>query len=186
MKGATVRTASNFALYKSPKLYRHAVFLALAAIAMLNPHPSFATDGISECRVRVFTSDPDPKGTNVRSGPGSKFSALAVITDNDSEIEVVGANGQWLRVKEVKGVDGTVYFSGDGWMYAPLTGVRPRRKTGLLANPVKPGQVIGNLEADEQLRVQSCKGQWIQVQKNNLKGWMEPGSYCGNPVTTCV
>ena len=169
-----------------PRSYRHVLLHVLMAIAMLNVHNSFAADAISECRVRVFTADPDPKGTNVRSGPGSKFSALAVITDNDSEIEVVGASGQWLRVKEVKGVDGKVYFSGDGWMYAPLTAVRPRRRTGLLANPVKPGQVIGNLGQDEQLRVQSCKGLWIQIQKNNLNGWMEPGSHCGNPVTTCV
>lgn len=145
-----------------------------------------AADAIIACDIRVFPIDPDPKGTNVRSGPTADSRVAGVIASQDSELDVTGSSGKWLRISHAEGVDGTSFFSGEGWVFAGLMGVNSRSATKLHASPDPASPVVGSMAADEQGVVQACKGNWVQVQSKKIKGWMAPGTHCGNPVTTCV
>ncbi|MFZ6658999.1 hypothetical protein [Undibacterium sp. TJN19] len=164
---------------------KHSVCCLLMANAALMTANVDAAPETVACKLKVFPMDPDPKGSNIRNGPGSENKVLTVIKDSDSEIEVIGSAGKWLQVRQVTGVNGTVYFKGEGWMYAPLTGINAKAKTGLHASADKQSAIAGQIPADAGATVQSCSGEWLEIQYKNLKAWMPPHSYCGNPVTTC-
>ncbi len=86
-----------------------------------------------------------------------------------------------------RGPDGTVYFKSEGWVFAPLTAVRAIKAQGLSAGPAKSdGAAAGKIAADEEGKVQSCEGEWLQVRVKNTTGWLAPGNHCANPVTGCV
>jgi SH3-like domain-containing protein len=61
-----------------------------------------------------------------------------------------------------------------------------RTATKLHASPDASSPVVGTMSTEDIGNVQACRGQWLQVQTKKAKGWMAPGSHCGNPVTTCV
>ncbi|MFZ6710119.1 SH3 domain-containing protein [Undibacterium sp. TC9W] len=140
---------------------------------------------VTACKLKVFSIDPDTKGNNIRSGPGSEHKVIATIKDSDSQMEITGSAGKWLRVRQVSGVASEVYFKGEGWVYAPLTGINAKASVSLRASPMAQSAMTGKIPAEAGASVQSCHGEWLEIQYQSAKGWMPPGSYCGNPVTTC-
>ena len=158
----------------------------LAILALSLSASACAADAVTACDLKVFPIDPDPKGTNVRSGPGSDKPVAGVIPAGDSELVVTGSQGQWLRISHAESVDGTSLFDGVGWVFASLTGVTARSATKLHATPDPASPVVGSMKMEESATVQACSGKWLQVQTRKAKGWMAPDTHCGNPVTTCV
>lgn len=157
-----------------------------AILALSLSATASAADAVTPCDLKVFPTDPDPTGTNVRSAPGSDAKVLGAIASEDSELIVTGSLGKWLRISHAQGVDGTTFFDGEGWVFANLTGVMARTATKLHASPDASSPVVGTMGTEDIGNVQTCRGQWLQVQTKKAKGWMAPGSHCGNPVTTCV
>ncbi len=90
---------------------------------------------------------------------------------------------RWFSIHS--GMNGEVYFKGEGWVFAALTGINARASVSLRASPAAQSAITGKLPADAGASVQSCHGEWLEIQYKNMRGWMQPGSYCGNPVTNC-
>jgi SH3-like domain-containing protein len=176
--------------FHSPSKRAGAMALAaLGALAAGGFPPSAiaqAAPQVQACRVNVYASDPDTKGLNVRKGPGPEHAVLASISDSDARFDVTGASGKWLRIRQAAGPDGTVYFRGEGWVFASLTAVRAIKAQGLNAGPGKGSATAGRIAADEEGKVQSCEGEWLQVRVKNTTGWLAPGNHCANPVSGCV
>jgi SH3-like domain-containing protein len=122
---------------------------------------------------------------NVRTGPGKEFKAMTALKDETAGVLVTGVSGLWLRISGADNVEGKTLFGGTGWVYGPLIGISARNKTRLLAEPRRGGALVGTIPADEGGVVTSCRGEWVQIEYKKIKGWIEPGSYCGSPVTTC-
>lgn len=101
-------------------------------------------------------------------------------------LDVTGSFGKWLRVERVRGVDGTAQFEGEAWVFGPLTGVRANRTLDLLAAPQQTSPVVARMPAEQTGVVQACDAMWVRVRHGKADGWMAPGAYCGNAVTTCV
>jgi len=154
-----------------------AVLGVLATAGSLQSTAAQTAPPVQACHVNVYAKDPDPKGLNVRRGPGSEQAVAAVITDSDARFEVTGASGKWLRIRQAAGPDGTVYFKGEGWVFASLTGVRAIKAQSL---------ATGKIAADEEATVQGCEGERVQIQVKKNTGWLAAGNYCANPVTGCV
>lgn len=169
-----------------PHAVQFSLSLIAAAILLFPVASATASDSVVACDFNVFPIDRDPKGTNVRSGPGPEYRVIATISDQDSEIAVTGIYGKWLRVRHAESVEGKVFLDGEGWLFATLTGVMARRAIKLHETPDANSAVVGTMLADNQGTVLSCAGQWVQVQAGKIKGWMAPQTHCGNPVTTCV
>ncbi len=157
----------------------------LLMIGALYSNVAHAESEVTACKLKVFSIDPDTRGSNIRSGPGSEHKVLTTIKDSDSQMEITGSAGKWLRVRQVSGLSGEVYFKGEGWVFAPLTGINARTNVSLRASPTAQSAMTGKIPAEAGASVQSCNGEWLEIQYKNTKGWMSPGSYCGNPVTTC-
>ena len=138
------------------------------------------------CAATVYVNDPDPKGTNIRSAPTSKSNIVSTITDSDSELDITGSSGDWLRVRQIRSADGTATYKGEGWVFASLVAVRARGRAVLHATPETSGTVVVKLRDEEQLSVVSCRGDWLRVRYKTQTGWIAKNERCGNPVTTCV
>ena len=141
---------------------------------------------VRRCRLAVFVNDPDPAGLNLRSAAGTESRVVATIVDRDAMLDVTGSFGKWLRVERVRGVDGTVQFEGEAWVFGPLTGVRANRTLHLLDAPQQTSPVVARMPAEQTGVVQACDAMWVRVRHGKAGGWMAPGAYCGNSVTTCV
>ena len=141
---------------------------------------------IAPCSATAYSNDPDPKGTHVRSRADSKSAIVATITDSDSQMDITGSSGDWLRVKNVHSVDGTVLLKGDGWIFATLTAVRAKGAATLRTTPYRSSAIAGKLRDDDQLTIVGCQGEWLRVKHKAITGWIEKSSRCSNPVTTCT
>ena len=158
-----------------------------AMSAELSPIPS----GAVACEGSVYTVDPDPKGTNVRSAPQKKSPVLIVIP-NDPEatvVELSASSEDWVLIHSAQGIASGFRFQGEGWVHAPLLAVRAVHRTGrkvpLYSKPDTGSSVIEIYAGETEARLAGCMGRWMQVRIGKQKGWLAPGDYCGNPVTTC-
>ena len=161
--------------------------MAGAMSAELSSVPS----GAVACEASVYTADPDPKGTNVRFAP-QKNSPVLIVIPNDPEATVVELSASfedWVLIHPAEGVASEFRFQGEGWVYAPLLALRAVHRTGrkvpLYSKPDTGSSVIKIYDGETEARLAGCRGRWMQVRIGKQKGWLAPGDYCGNPVTTC-
>ncbi|MEO7359263.1 MAG: SH3 domain-containing protein [Gemmatimonadaceae bacterium] len=147
--------------------------------------PLHAQMPVVTCRATAYTNDPDTKGLNIRSAADAKSRVVATISDSDSQLDIVASSGDWMRVRTVRSVDGTVAFKGDGWVFASLLAVRARGVALLRTNPERTAPIKARLRDEDLLTLRACRGEWLQVKHQAALGWVEKSERCGNPVTTC-
>jgi uncharacterized protein YraI len=153
--------------------------------------------GVVPCNVEAYVNDPDPRGLNVRSGPGNTYGVVGNLPNQNVEgvvVHVNGSKGEWLRIDratEVGGDEDRVLFAGEGWVYGPLLGVDGvgwlEGGTPLYREPEKRGRVVTKIPADGEgpTTIRGCRGGWVYVEHRKLKGWAAPGTLCSNPLTNC-
>jgi SH3-like domain-containing protein len=148
------------------------------------------------CRVEAYVIDPDPKGLNVRFGPGTEFGVKTrLLAQNETMVSIKGASGSWLMIDEafeVEAVEESKGLQGKGWVYASMLALTTRY-VGLKKEPAVPlfqepnhnSPVVLRLPRDLEVKIVGCRGDWVQVQYKTYKGWLDAESQCGNPVTNC-
>ncbi|MGA2937880.1 MAG: SH3 domain-containing protein [Syntrophobacteraceae bacterium] len=168
-----------------------ALLVVYPVVGAISAELSSIPSGAVTCEGSVYTVDPDPKGTNVRSAPHKKSPVVIVIPD-DSEATVVALSASfedWVLIHSAQGVTSGFEFRRVGWVHAPLLAVRAVHATGrkvpLYSKPDTGSSVIKMVAGETEARLAGCMGAWMQVKIGKQKGWLAPGDYCGNPVTTC-
>lgn len=159
--------------------------MAVCGAITSSPALSAQQPVVVACNTTVYPNDPDPKGTNIRKDANGKSAAITMIADSDSQVDVTGSSGEWLRIRQVRSVDGTVTFKGEGWVHAPLMAVRTKGVTTLRAAAESASAARGTVADDEQVSILGCRGEWLRVRHKLITGWILKASQCGNPVTTC-
>jgi SH3-like domain-containing protein len=149
-------------------------------------------DWAVSCVGQVYIADSDPRGTNVRSAPDMSSPVLSVIP-NDPESTVVDLSGSfrdWMFIHSARAVTSEFWFKGKGWIHGSLLAVRAVRRSGrevpLYSKPYLGSPLLRTLAGETEARLAGCRGDWMRVVIGRQKGWLAPGDYCGNPVTTCV
>jgi SH3-like domain-containing protein len=148
------------------------------------------------CHIEAYVVDPDPKGLNVRYGPGTEYGIITrLLSQNDTTVAIKGANGSWVLIDEafeLDAVEKTEGLNGKGWVYAPMlalttryVGLAKEPAVRLFKEPNKNSAVLIRLMRETEVKVVGCRGSWVQVQYKNYTGWLDAESQCGNPVTTC-
>lgn len=168
----------------------HRVFSPSRLVLALALAAPFATPRVSQptvvgCNATAYVNDPDPTGTNLRRGADAKSAVALTITDSDSELDITGSLGDWLRVRKVRSVEGKATFTGEGWVYARLTAVRARGVATLRATPEHTAAAVAQIQDEDQVQIVGCRGDWLRVKYKSATGWLDKASRCGNPVTTC-
>ena len=78
----------------------------------------------TRCDIPAFLYDDDPKGTNVRSGPGSTFEIIGVLPrENTDTVQVIASKPSWVQISGALDDDGETIFSKKGWVFASLLGM---------------------------------------------------------------
>src|SRR5262245_17134222 len=91
--------------------------------------PLHPPDTIVPCNVSAYVIDQDPKGLNVRSGPGKNSAIIGNLPnkpDTGVVVHITGSSGTWLRIDSghEEGTDEEQQlFKGVGWIYGPLLGL---------------------------------------------------------------
>lgn len=161
--------------------------LAGAMAAELSPIPP----GAVSCTGQVYTVDPDPKGTNVRSAPNKNSSVLVVIPNDTygSVVELSASFEDWILIRSVQGVSSGFQFEGQGWVHGSLLAVAAVRPSGrpvpLYSKPDTKSPIVETIPKEVEATLAGCKGSWLHVRIGKAKGWLAHYDYCGNPVTTC-
>lgn len=107
---------------------------ALSGSAFRYSQTPMGGDIVTNCDVHAYVIDPDPKGMNVRSGPGSTYKIIGNLPKQDVEgigVHITGSKGDWVRIDlavEEGGEQERTLFKGEGWLYGPLLGVDGHRQ----------------------------------------------------------
>jgi uncharacterized protein YraI len=154
------------------------------------------TARVSPCDAEAYVNDPDPRGMNVRSGPGSEYPVIGNLPNQDVDgigVHLTGSRGDWVRIDravEQGGYQERVLFKGEGWVFGPLLNVDGVGGLGdgspLFREPVAKGRVLIRVPVDGGgATVRGCRGRWLYVEHKGVKGWAAPGTLCSNALTNC-
>lgn len=165
------------------------------------------------CRVYGWSTDPDPEGLNVRSGPGASHPVIGRLPPPQdiegerfaTEVSITGSRDGWFRIDQATinnyivdfGPD--VVFEGEGWVSGRHLGLSVEANR-LFAEPSAEASVVldvqkwseGRSLSPEDLshrlrRLHACMGNWVDVEVSiageRFRGWTS--DVCASQVTTC-
>lgn len=181
-------------------------YAAVAAMALLI-HPNSPIAGESLCSFQAMGNDPDPSGTNVRSGPGTQYDVIARLPQFDEvdgeafrpEFEVRGFDKGWFEIADVTlgqyGPDeARKVFQGPGWISAKLASVWVEGLALHVAPDMSSAEsfsLSGDGFSPEEGVVTAfhgCRGGFVDISVQRPdgvtgRGWTD--DICANQVTTC-
>lgn len=188
-------------------LPRFASIGAAFACLMFPSAAVVAGDSAALCHFRALTDDPDPAGTNIRSGPGVGHDVIAVLPqaipgpsgEYRPEFRATDFADGWFEIADARagqydGGEETVLFSGPGWISAALVTVwiegAVLHESPSISSPVLFDLAGGNSLPEEAVvtKFLGCSGSFVHVVVERSdgatgQGWTE--DICANQVTTC-
>lgn len=186
------------------RLKRLAAVLSVCACAAAFPgggasayrRPQATANAVTPCDAEAVVNDPDPRGMNVRSGPGSTFKVIGNLPNADVNgigVHITGAQGDWVRIDRADEQGGDpadrTFFKGVGWVYGPLLFVDGvgglEGGTKLYQEPSTKSRVVARMPADSGAAVRGCRGKWLYLEYKKQRGWAAPGTTCSSALTTC-
>jgi len=107
-------------------------------------------------------------GVNLRSGPDTKSEVLYELPAG-YPLEVLGKEGQWLKVSDYEGDKGYVQSS--------LVNKTPRvivkvKECKIRSGPSTTDAVVGNGAKDVTFEKVEQKGDWVKISHPELTGWV--------------
>jgi SH3-like domain-containing protein len=162
-----------------------AALLCILPLASLAPaRTARAAQTVTPCNIGAYVIDPDPHGLNVRAAPSANARVVRRL-HRDDFVEVTGASGTWLRVRNAENED-SIFWRGTGWAFAQKLGTSTNdpRTVSLYREPRHGSAVVSRLDPT-QVTLLGCRGEWAQVHVANLTGWLDAASQCANTLTTC-
>lgn len=184
--------------------------LALVLAAGPAPANDAGTDGISQCEAGAWTTDTDPAGLNIRSGPGTGYPIIGTIPPPmelsngtfASEVSITGSKDGWFRIGWASFFnydtdEDILHFEGEGWVsgrhLAFAVEARELRGGPSVDSPVTFDFSEGRSEEEsdpyffEIERLLGCEGHWVEMEGmfhgEPARGWA--ADICPSQVTTC-
>lgn len=107
-------------------------------------------------------------GINLRSGPDTKYATLYELPAG-YPLQVLDKKGEWLKVKD--------YENDQGWVFASLVSRDPYVIVTVAEGNARSGPgtehgKVGSVVKDVILKKVNQKGEWIQFEHPQLKGWI--------------
>jgi len=148
------------------------------------------TSSQQTCQISAYVIDKDPKGLNVRSGPGSRYETIGKLptTTVGVIVDLRASQGDWVKLTKAVSPEKTE-FQGSGWVYTRLLGTSTRgygsKGVSVYKSASTQSSAIGRIPAETSVKLLSCDRSWALVEYQQLKGWIAPDAQCPNPLTTC-
>jgi uncharacterized protein YraI len=142
------------------------------------------------CQMSAYIIDKDPKGLNVRSGPGSSYEIIGKLPTTPLAVfvELTASQGDWVQLSKARSPE-KAEFQGTGWVYAQLLGTSTRgygsKGVSVYASANTQSPVVGRIPEHKSVTLLGCDRAWALVEYEGLSGWIAPDAQCPNPLTTC-
>lgn len=143
--------------------------------------------------IQAYLNDADKSGTNIRKSPNGEIIKTLIKDDVNFEYMITLTTSQdgWFKIKNpITGSENDINIpGGEGWIHGSVISVDTRNYQGEHLKLLdKPGDgetlVIFEDQAAGLHLIEIC-GNWVKVEYNKHKGWIESKWLCGNPLTTC-
>jgi uncharacterized protein YgiM (DUF1202 family) len=143
----------------------------------------------NQCLTRAYVIDSSRQGLNVRRQPNSSGKILGRLP-HGTDVNILGAKGDWMLISVVDPVAQKVSFQGEGWVYSSLLGTSSKgydgKSVSLYSRPSFRSRVAMKIPPNTSVTIVSCTGKWLKVKSdNNKSGWLEPGQQCSSTLTNC-
>ncbi|MHB8810539.1 MAG: SH3 domain-containing protein [Desulfobulbaceae bacterium] len=107
-------------------------------------------------------------GVNLRSGPDTKFASLYELPAG-YPLKVLEKKGEWLKVGD--------YENDQGWVFSPLVTkdqyvIVVVNEGNARSGPGAEFEKVGSVVKEVILKKVNQKGEWIQFEHAQLKGWI--------------
>jgi len=147
------------------------------------------------CSINAWIEDAElPKiDSSIRSGPSKKSRSLLEVPfagdgDEPVAVEIIGSSGGYLKIRKASTSNGSVTFSGVGWVLARRVSVfvdsTNGRSSKLYAAPNATSRKVSEVNHGTLLNFSivgfSCFG--LRVQHEDRTGWLAKDEICGNGV----
>lgn len=185
------------------------LLLVMGSTALSFAHAAAAETSV--CNLSAWSTDPDPNGLAVRSGPGTGHAVIARLPPaggvagygDAAEVTITGSQNGWFRISDAIMLDyagdkpGKVLFKGEGWVSGRYLGLLLNAPT-LHRGPSPDAPVVAQLSFiapdgsaigpdSYTVRLRACKGDWVEVdasfEDRHVHGWAT--RTCSSQVTTC-
>lgn len=153
--------------------------------------PNSPTDAQRTCQISAYVIDKDPKGVNVRSGPGKDYKIVGNLPTTTIAVfvDLAASQGSWVQLTKAVDPQEKVEFQGTGWVYAQLLGTTTRgygtQGVSVYSSADKQSSVKGRIPPNTGVTLLGCDQKWALVDYQGTKGWIAPDAQCPNPLTTC-
>lgn len=161
---------------------------ALAVLGLALAAPATA----APCDIWAYVTDQDPKGLNIRSGPGTGHKIAGVIARDPAEslVHIVEMKNGWGRIDKAEGHESGITFNTKGWVSLKLVAIGTRGYEGNGVSARKAAgtahRVIGVFPSESEVRLRDCRGDWAYVRDaKGREGWLAPEDACATALTTC-
>ncbi|MBN2224519.1 MAG: SH3 domain-containing protein, partial [Deltaproteobacteria bacterium] len=160
-------------------------FALLAAAAFLKTPPAAGeeTRVVSCYDVGAYVADTDPRGVNVRSGPGQSYPVVTTLAYH-TDVTIMGSAGEWVQID--LGPDSQI-----GWVSAKLLAVTATTKQSpepdpsglvpILENPYVNSAIVAWAPEATELGLIGCVGGCVKVRYRGVEGWLDSYSYSPHP-----
>lgn len=152
--------------------------------------PNRPSESQQTCQISAYVIDKDPKGLNVRSGPGERYKIVGNLPTNTIGVIVnlSASQGDWVQLTKAESPE-KIEFQGTGWVYTQLLGTSTRgygtQGVSLYPSASTQSSAISRIPPQRNVKLLSCAQSWALVEYEGLKGWIAPDAQCPNPLTTC-
>jgi hypothetical protein len=152
-----------------------------------------------DCMMRAVSTDKDPKGLNVRAGPGTDYPVIGrvpppiIVEDKEypAQVQITGSKDGWFRIKRAAqqhyDETWTTAFKGKGWVFGGLLGILGLYELRLHSEPSMSAPVVaeffhngpngewGGPDSIKVDRLNSCRGYWVEFEGTqfgtHFRGW---------------
>lgn len=175
-----------------PGLWRTMPMMTAFAACLTLSHAAQAAT--VRCDVAGYTVDKDPKGLNVRAGPGRRYKVIGRIPKlkPTALVTITGSKNGWLRLSKAEDFNQPkpkILFAGTGWVYGRLIATNTRgyetRGAVLRSRPKQGARAVAKVPTETEVLFAGCNGRWAKVIWRRKTGWLASKDQCGLNTTTC-
>lgn len=176
-------------------------YMLLSLLALFSLTVSAENEG---CDIRLYISDNDPSGTNIRKSPkGAVLITLPLAKETFHGLHATEFKDGWWKVGQISHELGSEISINKGWLHNSVveTGLddgeivddglgKMRLNTPIYSQPSYKSKTGKFMKYDGKTEILGCSKMWLKIkhtyQGSSITGWWAPEDQCANPVSNCA
>ena len=155
-------------------------------LSFLGMVPVLADAG--SCKLRAYVVDRGSDLLNVRKQPNSRSQILGKLPSN-TDLKILKTEGNWVLIMPVSPAAQNIKFQSQGWVFTSFLGLSTRgyrkKSVTVFSKATANSDIAGRIPANKSVKLQSCQGEWVLIEKDGVRGWLAPKDQCAAQFTTC-